>query len=50
MHTSLGTRKILLFFLLAVLFTAVSAAQTPAYEKITTGNPFISIKLNRAKD
>ena len=46
MHTSLGMRKIVLVILFAAFFTAISGAQIPALEKITTnGQPFYKYKV-----
>ncbi len=46
MHTSLGMRKFFLFILLAAFFTAISGAQIPAHEKITTnGQTFYRYKV-----
>lgn len=46
MQTSLGMRKIVLFILLAAFFTAISGAQIPTHEKITTnGQTFYKYKV-----
>lgn len=46
MYTPLGMKKIVLFILFAVFFTAISDAQTPAHEKITTnGQTFYKYKV-----